>query len=165
MGERQGNGPEFNDTEPSPAEILAPAPVLGLGAFLIGVGLHLLNPISVFPTPLNFIGGGILVVVGVGILLTALRTMHQINKSPPHEDEPSELLTDGPFKYTRNPLYLGIIVIYLGLTGLLNSLWPLAPLLVLVWYFDRVARREEAYLDSKFGDEFSQYRENVRRWL
>lgn len=152
-------------TDPEPAEILAPAPLLGIGAFAVGGALHLLRPVSPLPTPWNLVGGGVLVLVGLVIVLSGLRTMRQIGKSPPHEDEPSELLTDGPFKYTRNPLYLGVTVVYLGLTALLNSLWPVVPLIFLVWYFNRVAKREETYLEAKFGEEFAQYRENVRRWL
>lgn len=165
MTGQQHGEQESTGAEPSPTGILAPGPILGLGAFGIGVGLHLLWPISVFPTPWHLVGGGALVIVGVGIVLLGLRTMRRIDKSPTHEDEPSELLTEGPYQYTRNPLYLGIIVAYLGLTALLNSLWPLVTLLPLVWYFDRVAKREEAYLEAKFGDEFAQYRDSVRRWL
>lgn len=158
-------GAESGRAEASRAEILAPGPVLALGAFAIGVGLHLLRPLSVFPTPWNFLGGGVLVVVGLVLLLSGLLKMREIGKSPSHRDEPTELITEGPFRYTRNPLYLGLIVIYLGVTALLNSLWPLVPLVVLVWYFDRMAKREEEYLEAVFGDEFTQYSETVRRWL
>ncbi|MFB6188232.1 MAG: isoprenylcysteine carboxylmethyltransferase family protein, partial [Halobacteriaceae archaeon] len=82
-----------------------------------------------------------------------------------HKDEPTELITEGPFRYTRNPLYLALIVTYLGLTALLNSPWPLIPLVLLVGYFDRKAKQEEEYLAAKFGDEFVEYTEKVRRWL
>lgn len=157
--------PGTDGTDPEPAEILAPAPILAFGALAVGGALHLLRPVSPFPTPWNLLAGGILVLVGFGILLSGLRTMRRIGKSPPHEDEPSEVLTDGPFKYTRNPLYLGVTVVYLGATTLLNSLWPVAPLVLLVWYFDRVAKREEAYLEATFGEEFTEYRDTVRRWL
>lgn len=153
------------DSPAEPAEILAPGPVLALGVFAIGGGLHLLMPVSVLPMPWHYVVGAVLVVVGLGIVVSGLLTMRRIDKSPTHSDEPAELLTDGPFKYSRNPLYLGLIVSYLGLTALLNSVWPLIPLIALVWYFDRMAKREEAYLEAKFGQEFREYRENVRRWL
>lgn len=117
------------------------------------------------PVPWNYVAGGLLVLGGLGVLLTGLKEMRQIDKSPAHSDEPRELITSGPFRYTRNPLYLGLIVIYVGLTAVLNSLWPLLPLVVLVWYFNRMARREEAYLEAEFGEEFTEYAENVRRWL
>lgn len=157
------NGEETGD--PAPAEILAPAPVLAFAAFATGVTLHLAVPVDLLPGPWNLAVGGLAVAVGGGILVGALREMRRIGKSPPHEDEPAELLTDGPFAYSRNPLYLGVCVVYLGATALLDSLWPLLPLVVLVAYFDRVAAREEAYLEATFGDEFGRYREDVRRWL
>lgn len=156
---------EGGNVQVSRAEILAPGPVLALGAFAIGYVLHLLRPLSVIPTPWNFVSGAVLVVVGLVVLLSGILKMRQIGKSPSHKDEPTELLTDGPFRYTRNPLYLGLIVIYLGLTALLNSLWPLLPLVVLAWYFDKKAKEEEAYLEAVFGDEFIEYSNNVRRWL
>lgn len=158
-------GSDSGRVQASRADILAPGPVLALGAFAMGFVLHVLSPLSVFPTPWNFIVGGVLVIVGLVLLLSGILTMRQIGKSPSHKDEPTELLTDGPFRYTRNPLYLGLTVIYLGLTAVLNSLWPLLPLVVLVWYFDRLAKQEEEYLEAVFGDEFIQYSENVRRWL
>lgn len=139
--------------------------MLALGAFAIGYVLHFQIPISVIPPPWNVVGGGLLVIVELVVLLSGILKMRQIGKSPSHKDEPTELLTDGPFQYTRNPLYLGIIVIYVGVTALLNSLWPLLPLVGLAWYFDRMARREEEYLKAVFGNEFDQYTANVRRWL
>lgn len=154
-----------DQAQPSRAEILAPGPILALGAFAIGGVLHLLIPHSVIPTPWNLISGVVLFVVGLAILVWGILRMREIGKSPAHTDEPRELITDGPFQYSRNPLYLSLIVSYLGLTAILNSLWPLLPLVVLVWYFDRTAKREEAYLEAKFADEFRQYSENVRRWL
>lgn len=157
--------PDCDQVQVSRAEILAPGPILGLGAFAIGGGLHLLIPLSVIPTPWNLISGVVLFIVGLAILLWGIFKMREIGKSPDHKDEPTELITDGPFQYSRNPLYLSLIVSYLGLTAILNSLWPLLPLVVLVWYFNRMAKREEEYLEAKFGDEFRQYSENVRRWL
>lgn len=165
MGISRESESESNDSSASPAEILAPGPVLALGVFAIGVGLHLLMPLSILPMPWNYFVGAILGVVGLGILLSGLLTMRRIDKSPKHSDEPTELLTEGPFKYSRNPLYLGLIVIYLGLTALLNSFWPLILLVALVWYFNQMAKREEEYLKATFGQEFPEYTENVRRWL
>lgn len=151
--------------EVDPAEILAPAPVLALVAFGCGVGFHLLRPVGLLPSPANYAVGGVLVAVGAGVLAWGIRTMRGIDMSPDHADEPPTLITSGPFRYSRNPLYLGVTVVYAGLTAILDSVWPVLPLAVLVWYFDRVARREEAYLRERFGDEFEAYAEDVRRWL
>lgn len=148
----------------NPSGILAPAPMLALASFLVGVGVHLFRPVMVFPAPWNLLGV-VLVLVGVAVLASALYTMRGAGKSPPHEDEPQELITHGVFRYTRNPLYLGVITVYVGLTAVLNSVWPFVTLVPLVLYFDRVAKREERYLEDRFGDEFTKYQENVRRWL
>lgn len=151
--------------EVSTADIITPAPVLALWVFAIGLIIHLIKPVELIRSPWNVVVGGALVVIGVILLFGALRAMQRIDKSPDHDDEPTQLITSGPFRYTRHPLYLGLISIYLGTTSLLNSVWPLIPLGWLIWYFDRVAKREEKYLQSAFGDEFIHYSENVRRWL
>lgn len=158
-------GAAAHRTRDAPAEILAPAPILAVGALVIGFLPQLVVPVGGFPTPWNYLGGSLLVVLGVGLVLSGVLTMRRIDKSPSHEDEPTTLLTEGPFRYTRNPLYLGITLVYLGVTGLLNSLWPLVPLVALVWYFNRMAKREEAYLRGEFGDEFRNYADDVRRWV
>lgn len=151
--------------DPEPAGILAPAPLLALGVFAIGAVAHLIIPVPVLPSPIQLVAGAVLLAVGAGILGHGFLTMRGIEKSPAHHDEPDELLTEGLFAYSRNPLYIGVIVAYLGLTAFLNSGWPLVPLVGLVWYFDRVARREEDYLEARFGEEFERYCDEVDRWL
>lgn len=78
----------------------------------------------------------------------------------------SDLATDGPFRISRNPIYLGDWLIYTGVTLLLASLWPLA-FAPLVWLIIRfgVIRHEEAHLEAKFGQPYRDYRTRVRRWL
>lgn len=165
MSEERVNEQEPKDSGPESAEIIAQGPILALGAFAIGAGLHLLVPISAFPAPWNLVGGGALLVAGVGIVLSGILALRRTDESPFHEEEPSDLVTDGPYKDSRNPLYVGVIVAYLGLTIVFDSLWPVVTVLPLVWYFNRLARREERFLEAKFGEEYTRYRENVRRWF
>ena len=76
------------------------------------------------------------------------------------------LVTTGPFRFSRNPLYVAITFLYVGLTVLLNSWWGvvlLAPLLIVLHW--GVVRREERYLELKFGDEYAEYRSRVRRYV
>lgn len=157
--------PENQDQDlSSPADILAPAPVLALAAFLVGAAAHYAYPLAVLPPPWNLVGGA-LILAGIGVLYSGLRVMRGVGKSPAHHDEPTELLTTGVFRYSRNPLYLGVCTVYTGLTLVLNSVWPFLTLVPLILYFDRVARREENYLQQRFGDQYKEYQENVRRWL
>lgn len=146
------------------AEILAPAPVLALAAFIVGAAAHYFRPVQLLPSPWNLVGV-VLILAGIGVLYSGLRVMRGVGKSPAHHDEPPELLTDGVFQISRNPLYLGVCTVYAGLALVLNSVWPFVTLVPLIIYFDRVARREENYLQQRFGDEYKQYQENVRRWL
>ena len=76
------------------------------------------------------------------------------------------IVTEGPFRFTRNPLYVANVFTYLGLTLISNSVWPLfffAPMLgVLHW---GIVRREERYLENKFGEPYRAYKSRVRRYL
>ena len=78
----------------------------------------------------------------------------------------SRLVQSGPYRFTRNPMYTGFTIAYLGVTVLLRSAWPLLLLpVVLALLVKLVIRREEAYLASAFGAAYDDYRARVRRWL
>jgi protein-S-isoprenylcysteine O-methyltransferase Ste14 len=76
------------------------------------------------------------------------------------------IVTGGPYRFTRNPLYLSMTLVYAGITALANAL-PAALLLPAVLAFMRrgVIEREERYLERKFGDEYMDYKARVRRWI
>lgn len=76
------------------------------------------------------------------------------------------VVREGPFRFTRNPMYVGMALIYLGLTAVLNSRWPLLFLpIVLVALVRLVIRREESYLAAAFATEYANYCRQVRRWV
>ena len=76
------------------------------------------------------------------------------------------LVTDGPYRWTRNPMYLGMTLVYLGLALAADSLVAVLLLIpVVVIIQTQVIAREERYLEGKFGDEFRAYKARVRRWL
>ena len=78
----------------------------------------------------------------------------------------TSLVTTGPFRFSRNPLYLSLTLLFAGLSLILNSLWgliALAPVLAILHF--GVILREERYLEAKFGESYRQYRTQVRRWL
>jgi protein-S-isoprenylcysteine O-methyltransferase Ste14 len=76
------------------------------------------------------------------------------------------IVTDGPFRFTRNPLYVAGSLLYLGLTLIFNSVWPLVLFVPMLVVLDRgVIRREERYLEGKFGDVYLAYKARVRRWF
>jgi protein-S-isoprenylcysteine O-methyltransferase Ste14 len=78
----------------------------------------------------------------------------------------SHVVTQGPFRYTRNPGYLAMATIYMGVTSLANALWAVLLLPVALIVVQRgVIEREERYLERKFGEEYLRYKAQVRRWL
>lgn len=106
--------------------------------------------------------------IGLGILLGywAVRSLESGGASPDAFLPPAALVTEGPFRFSRNPIYLGFVMIYAGLGALLNSLWiVLLTPVVVIGLTQAIIVPDERLLDSRFGDEFNTYRERVRRWL
>jgi protein-S-isoprenylcysteine O-methyltransferase Ste14 len=95
-----------------------------------------------------------------------MRTIEKAG-TPIRTDRPvPRLVTDGPFRYTRNPGYLGLAMLYAGIAVLRNSLWAILFLPLVVYVIQReVIRREERYLERTFGDEYLAFKARVRRWV
>jgi protein-S-isoprenylcysteine O-methyltransferase Ste14 len=75
-------------------------------------------------------------------------------------------VTDGPYRLTRNPMYLGLLLLYIGVACWFGLVWPLLLAPVLVWVMGvSIIDREERYLARKFDDEYRRYKAHVRRWL
>jgi protein-S-isoprenylcysteine O-methyltransferase Ste14 len=76
------------------------------------------------------------------------------------------IVTTGPYRFTRNPAYLGMALVYVGIALLAEALWVLVPLPFVLAIIDRaVIAREERYLQRKFGHEYLDYKATVRRWI
>ena len=106
--------------------------------------------------------------LGSGLALNGwfLKTMRDA-EAPIRTDKPvPRLTTEGPFRYSRNPSYLALAMIYAGIAFLLNSLWAILflPLVVVVMQHE-VIGREERYLERTFGEEYLTYKGKVRRWV
>jgi protein-S-isoprenylcysteine O-methyltransferase Ste14 len=106
--------------------------------------------------------------VGGGLALNGwfLRTIREAGV-PIRTDKPvPRLTTEGPFRYSRNPSYLALAMIYAGIAVLRNSLWAILVLPLVVFVIQReVIGREERYLESAFGEEYLAYKQRVRRWM
>jgi protein-S-isoprenylcysteine O-methyltransferase Ste14 len=143
-----------------------PPPILYLGLLLVGLALS-----AVFPTPLLSgwlltVSGMLLVALGVVVIAWATVTMRRAGESPNPTEPTRELVVDGPFRYSRNPLYLALALLYAGIALAFSSLWALALLVVVLVIMDRgVIASEERYLQGQMGDSYLQYKARVRRWL
>jgi len=143
-----------------------PPPLLYVGGFLVGVLLKRLFPLPALPRPVSLGLSFILLIPGFGLLYWALGSFFRKKTSPLPFRPTTTLVITGPYRWTRNPMYLGMLLVYLGLAFWSSVLWAilLAPVVVgLVGRF--VIRKEEAYLEARFGDAYRQYSRQVRRWL
>jgi protein-S-isoprenylcysteine O-methyltransferase Ste14 len=146
--------------------VIAWPPVLYIGGLLLGLVVHFLWPIQPLGPWLARVGGVLLLVAGGAFGFWAERTMTHAGTSFRPDRPATTLVTWGPFRYTRNPLYVSATAIYLGVTLLVNALAPflVLPFLLALLHWG-VIRREEYYLEQKFGDTYRDYRLRVRRWF
>ena len=95
-----------------------------------------------------------------------IRTMRGANTTLDVDKPVSNLVQDGPFRYSRNPGYLSLAMIYSGVAILRNALWAILmlPLVVLITQHELI-EREERYLERTFGEEYLAYKRRVRRWV
>lgn len=151
---------------PDTAGVAAPPPLL----FVAGLGAGLLidraRPAPRLPGVAGRSVGLPLLAAGVLLIAWAVRTMHQAGTPAPPYQPTVAVVIEGPFRFTRNPIYLGMTLCYLGITLLLNRLWALALLPAVLAALHRgVVAREEAYLEQRFGEPYRRYYQGVPRWL
>ena len=156
----------MSSDEQDNAGVVAPPPLIYLGALLFGLLLSRRFPIAFLPRRIARSLGWPLLCSGVLLLGWFGWTLRHAG-TPANPYKPvSHIVTEGPFRYTRNPAYLSMTMIYTGLASLANALWAilLMPVALLVIQHG-VIEREERYLEHKFGEEYLRYRAQVRRWI
>ncbi len=152
--------------EQDKAGVVAPPPLIYLGALVFGLLLGRRFPIGFLsPTIARGFGWPLL---GGGVLLLGWfeRAMRQADTPASPYKPVSHIATEGPFRYTRNPGYLSMAMIYSGIATIANALWAILLLPAALLVIQRgVIDREESYLERKFGEEYLSYKAQVRRWI
>ena len=146
--------------------VVALPPLLYSGALVVALVLRWLWPMPIFGRALALWPGLALVVLGLGTATWGRRTMQAAGTNVNPGFPTIAIVTSGPFRYSRNPLYLALTLLYLGLTLAFDTWWGivvLAPLLIVMHW--GVVLREERYLTQKFGEGYREYRSRVRRYL
>jgi protein-S-isoprenylcysteine O-methyltransferase Ste14 len=153
------------DDQDSPG-VRVPPPLLYLLPLASGLLIDRSLYIRSLPRRVARIIGWPLVGCGVALSGWAIRTMRNAETTMRPDKPVSNLIQDGPFRYTRNPLYLSDAMIYSGIAVLRNSLWSILLLPVAMFVIEReVMGREERYLERTFGEEYLDYKRRVRRWV
>jgi protein-S-isoprenylcysteine O-methyltransferase Ste14 len=112
------------------------------------------------------IGAAMCLVFFTAIVGAAFMSFRRANTTVIPGRPANALVTSGPYRITRNPMYVSFVLLYIGVTLWLNTWWPALVLPLVILVIDRaVIRNEERYLASAFPNEYAEYRANVRRWL
>jgi protein-S-isoprenylcysteine O-methyltransferase Ste14 len=150
-------------------DIHVPPPILFAAGLTVAWALHRLRPFEIDgagPAPAQIVAGVVALGAGVGLMGTAVAALRRAS-TPVLPFRPARtVVTGGPFRFSRNPIYLGMTVSYAGLAVLFNAAWAIVLLpVVLVMLTRLVVEREERHLADAFGAEYETYRARVRRWL
>ena len=144
-------------------------PSIYAGGLVVGYIVQWLAPIPIVPGALGIaarILGVAVLLAGLALMFSAL-TMFRAVGTPVNPTEPTKALAlTGPYRFTRNPMYLGMALLLAGFALIGNALWPLLSLIPVVWIIrTQVIAREEIYLEAKFGAPYRDFKGRVRRWL
>ena len=154
------------DAQRDTAGVVAPPPLIYLTGLVIGLVLDALLPESELPWAVRWILGGALALGGVALLLSFNTAFVRRGTAVEPWKPTTAIVTTGPYRFTRNPAYLGMALLYIGLSLLADAPWALLTLPIVIVIIDRmVIAREERYLERKFGAEYVDYKRGVRRWI
>ena len=141
-------------------------PVYFLAALVSMGALHFFLPIAYILRPPYSTSGSFLFVAGAVVVLWAARLFNRAGTTIRPFQEPSALVTSGPYRYSRNPIYLGLVLALIGIGLLLGTLSPFVVVPVFICLIQqRFIQPEEAALEKTFGSAYAQYKRQVRRWL
>lgn len=147
-------------------DVISCPPLVFFSALGAGLLLNWLAPWHAFSSNFFQVAGGLLGLTGTMIGLWGVHTLHRAGTSVRPDHPVNALVTGGPFRYSRNPLYVAMTAIYLGITFSIGTGWPLVTLVpVLVMVHWKIVRREERFLENRFGDKYRAYKAHVHRWI
>lgn len=146
--------------------VIAPPPVLYGGALLVGAGLDWLIPLPVLAPDAGQGPGAALIVAGLALALWCVLLFHRAGTAVEPYKPSTAIVSSGPYRFSRNPIYVALTAVSIGIGLWANSAWMLGLLLpTLVIMRIAVIGPEERYLEAKFGAEYLDYKARVRRWL
>jgi protein-S-isoprenylcysteine O-methyltransferase Ste14 len=151
---------------PDSAGVVAPPPLIYAGALIAGLMMNALFPVAFLPRLLSRMLGWPLVVSGLLLGIFGFRTLRGAGTNVDPSEPTTAIVVEGPYRFTRNPLYVGMTLMYGGISARANALWAILLLpFVLIVMRRGVIEREERYLERLFGEEYLRYKARVRRWI
>jgi len=163
-----GETPASAAGAPDVAGVIALPPFIFLGFLVAAAVLEAVVPLPVLGAHAlaRYLAGAALAACGFVLIGVGMRRFVAAGTNIPPNLPTTALVVDGIYGRTRNPLYLGTILVYLGLSIAAGSLWAIVLVVPLLWVINvGVVAREERYLERKFGDAYRAYKGRVRRWV
>jgi protein-S-isoprenylcysteine O-methyltransferase Ste14 len=156
----------MDNTADTSQVIVRPPLAWGL-AVIAGFALNRLVPLPFLPAnlPAGYLGAMVFV-LALALFAWAIVTISRAGSNVPTNRPTTTIVESGPYRFTRNPIYVAMFLALIGLAVAFDSLWlfiTLVPFALVIRY--GVVAREEAYLERKFGDVYRAYRSRVRRWV
>jgi protein-S-isoprenylcysteine O-methyltransferase Ste14 len=141
-------------------------PLVIPASLLSGAVLTVAWPLPFFPRMLRLPVGGLLVAIAAALFRYSTTQFRMAGTPVPGNKPTTAIVRTGPYRFSRNPIYLAFFALHLGLAIWANSLWLMATLIATVAIIAVVVvPREERYLTGRFGAEYLEYKASVRRWL
>jgi protein-S-isoprenylcysteine O-methyltransferase Ste14 len=148
------------------AGVFVPAPALYGIAFAVGFAAEKIAPTQLLPFPVSAWLGLTFIAVAIAIVVSAFKALAQAHTAFDARKSTTTIVTSGAFRLSRNPTYLSLTLLLIGIAFAISSLWVLISVIPAVvatqW---GVILREERYLEKKFGAGYRSYASKVRRWL
>jgi protein-S-isoprenylcysteine O-methyltransferase Ste14 len=154
----------FNSNDAPDVKIIPP--LVYLAGIIIGFLLSIWMPTNMVRNSVAWTVGGVVFFCGAVLAGSAISNFKGVGTTVRPDRAASTLVIAGPYKVTRNPMYLGLALVYLGITIADQSIWALILLPVVLVIIQRWAiEPEEAFLEKRFGANYINYKGRVRRWL
>jgi len=151
------------------AAVKFPPPILPVLTIIAGYVLGRFLPILAeydLATPGRYWFGGLFAAAVLALGVWPVRQFQRSGQDPKPWTPTPEIVVSGPYKFTRNPMYLIMVLLCVGFAIILSEVWILILTPVCGWLIYRIAiRHEEVYLEEKFGDSYREYKNRVRRWI
>ena len=148
------------------AHILAAPPFFFIIQLFVGVIVEYFVPTSLLPTVPSIIIGLLFSWASLPFIILSLKSFYKAKTTFDARKTTTTLVTTGIYKISRNPAYLSLVLFYIGLSFLINSIWILILVIPAIYSVQKFCiEREEKYLEGKFGSQYLEYKKQVRRWL
>jgi len=152
--------------KPGQSDVWIPPPLIYVATFFVALLLQKCLPLSALPALLGRTVGIGFISAGILMALWSINLFRRARTSLVPIKPATALVIEGPYRFTRNPMYLGLLSVYIGAAFLRHLLWAvlMTPVVIFAIHY-LVIGKEENYLVRKFGGEFLGYKARVRRWL